>query len=380
MSLLRPCVDAMTPYVPGKQPPAGARVIKLNTNENPYPPSPEVARAVTRELEAGGDRLRRYSDPGATALRRAVADVTGFPVEGILAGNGSDELLALLLRATVDPGAVVAYPEPTYVLYETLAAAQDAVVRTVPFGPDFSLPEELFNLPARVVFVASPNSPSGNAHPARSLERLARGLGDGLLVVDEAYADFASESALELARRLPNVVVTRTLSKSYSLAGLRVGFLFGSPEVVHGLTKIKDSYNLDRLALAAAEAAVIDQAWMRANVARVRATRSRMTDALRALGLDVLPSEANFVLARLGSAERARRAHAGLEARGILVRYFDRPGLDDALHAGLEARGILVRYFDRPGLDDALRISVGSDEETTAFLTALEAELSAPAT
>jgi histidinol-phosphate aminotransferase len=348
MSFFRPCVEAMTAYVPGKQPPLGAKVIKLNTNENPYPPSPEVERAVQRELVGGGERLRRYSDPQATALRAAVANATGLPVDGILAGNGSDELLALLMRATIDPGDVVAYPEPTYVLYETLAAAQGARIRTVAFDCDFRLPEALFGCGARVVFVASPNSPSGNSHGSDELERLAASLDDGLLVVDEAYADFAPRNALELARRVPNVVVTRTLSKSYSLAGLRVGFLFGHPEVVHGISKVKDSYNLDRLALAAAEAAVLDQECMRRNVARVVTTRSRMTAGLEKMGLTVLPSEANFVFARMGSADRARTAYAYLESVGILVR-----------------------YFDRPGLDDGLRISVGTDDEADALLEAV---------
>jgi histidinol-phosphate aminotransferase len=348
MVLLRACVEQMAAYVPGKQPAPGSRVLKLNTNENPYPPSPEVARAVLRELENGGDRLRRYSDPSARALRQAVSDVTGFPLDGILAGNGSDEILALLMRAVVDPGDLVAYPEPTYVLYETLAAAQGAAVRTFPFDRDFPLPAGLFGCDARVVFLASPNSPSGNSHPAADIERLAESLPRGLVVVDEAYADFASEDALALARRLPNVVVTRTLSKSYSLAGLRVGFLFGAPELVAGVGKVKDSYNLDRLALVAAEAAVRDDAWMRRNVERVRRTRSRLEAELTRLGFSVLPSEANFVFARLDSAERARRCYERLEAEGILVR-----------------------YFDRPGLDDGIRISVGSEEETTELVEAL---------
>jgi histidinol-phosphate aminotransferase len=347
MSLLRPAVAAMSAYVPGEQPPAGARVIKLNTNENPYPPSPSVVEAIAAEL-GDGARLRLYSDPAALDLRRAASDATGIPVAQILAGNGSDELLALLVRATIDPGDVVEYPYPTYVLYDTLAAAQGARVRTIPFARTFELPRELLGSDARVVFVASPNSPSGTSHPVAALGALADSLRDGVLVVDEAYADFAGDTALELVRTRPNVAVLRTLSKSYSLAGMRIGLLFGAPELVAGIAKIKDSYNMDRLAIAAGTAALRDDAWMRTNVARIRATRGQLTAGLERLGFEVLPSAANFVFARLGSAERARTAYRSLHERGILVR-----------------------YFDRPLLDDGLRITVGTDDEIATLLAAL---------
>ena len=338
----------MSAYVPGEQPPAGARVIKLNTNENPYPPSPRVAQAIAAELAGGGEKLRLYSDPVALELRRAASAVTGLPVAQILAGNGSDELLALIARALVDPGDVIEYPYPTYVLYETLAEAQGARIRTVPFAPSFELPRELFGSDAKVVFVASPNSPSGTSHPVSVLGELAASLPNGLLVVDEAYADFAGESALELARTRPNVVVLRTFSKSYSLAGMRIGLMFGPTELVSGIAKVKDSYNLDRLAIAAGAAALGDGEWMQSNVAKILATRARLTQGLARLGLEVLPSSANFVFARLGSSERARAAYQSLKERGILVR-----------------------YFDRPLLSDGLRITVGTDDEITALLDAL---------
>jgi histidinol-phosphate aminotransferase len=348
MSLLRPCVEAMTPYVPGRQPPPGLQVVKLNTNENPYPPSPRVAEAITEELSGSGDGLRRYSDPSAASIRQAAADVTAFPLEGILVGNGSDELLALVVRACVEPGQVVQYPEPTYVLYETLAMGHGARVRKVPFGPTFELPEELCGSEARLTFVASPGSPSGNTHPVEALERLAKSLPNGVVVVDEAYAEFAEDDALALARRLPNVLVARTLSKGYSLAGLRVGLLFGSTELVQGISRIKDSYNIDRLAIVGASAALRDQTWMQRNVERVRRSRERLIAALVEFGLDVLPSQANFVFARFISAAVARSTFQSLEADGILVR-----------------------YFDRPGLDDGLRITVGTDEEVDLLLASL---------
>ncbi|HEX3594265.1 MAG TPA: aminotransferase class I/II-fold pyridoxal phosphate-dependent enzyme, partial [Polyangiaceae bacterium] len=274
----------------------------------------------------------------------------GVPVEGILAGNGSDELLALLVRAVVDPGELIVYPYPTYVLYETLAEAGAARIETPSFDRDFTLPRALYGSGAKLTFVASPNSPSGNVHSVEALDGLAASLSGGLLVIDEAYADFADSNALELARTRANVVVLRTFSKSYSLAGMRLGLLFGAPELVDGIAKVKDSYNLDRLAIVAGAAALNDESWMRANVAAIRATRVRLVEGLAARGLDVLPSAANFVFARFVSADAARNAYRSLKERGILVR-----------------------YFDRPLLDDGLRITVGTDGEIDELLAALAA-------
>jgi histidinol-phosphate aminotransferase len=344
----RDAVSRMSAYVPGEQPAPGSRVIKLNTNENPYPPSPRVAEAIAQELADDGARLRLYSDPAASALRQAAADTTGHPFEQILAGNGSDELLALLVRALVEPGEAVAYPYPTYVLYETLADAQGARIVTHDFSRDFSLPRALFETRAKIVFIASPNSPSGTTYSVALLDELSRALPNSVVVVDEAYADFADENALELARSRPNVAVLRTFSKSHSLAGMRLGLLFGSAELVTGVGKIKDSYNLDRLAIVAGAASLHDLPWVRANVAKIRASRARLASGLATLGFDVLPSSANFVFARLTEAKRARAAYDFLKARGILVR-----------------------YFDRRLLDDGLRITVGTDDEVTALLDAL---------
>jgi histidinol-phosphate aminotransferase len=348
MSLFRKNVEAMAPYVPGEQPKPGARVTKLNTNENPYPPSERVSEAIVAELARGGERLRLYSDPVAFDFRTAASEVTGFPVDRILAGNGSDELLTMIVRAVVEPGETIAYPYPSYVLYETLAHAQGARIRAVDFPRDFSLPDALFGVDARLVFVTTPNSPSGTGYSAAELRRLAESVPKALVVVDEAYADFADENALELAKTVPNVVVLRTLSKSYSLAGMRLGLLFGAPDVVAGIAKVKDSYNLDRLALVAGAAALRDGESMRASVAKIRKTREHLTRGLRDLGFEVLPSSANFVFARLGTAKRARETYGALRARGILVR-----------------------YFDRPLLDDGLRITVGTDGEIAALLSAL---------
>ncbi len=350
MSYFRANVETMVGYVPGEQPAAGEVVIKLNTNENPYPPSPRVREAILNELGGDAGSLRLYSDPSALALRRAASRAFGLPVGQILQGNGSDELLSMLFRAMVDTGDRVAFAYPTYSLYETLACGFGASIDCVPFDSAFRLPAELFGSPARLVFVVNPNAPSGTAYALDDLRRLAHSLPRGVLVVDEAYADFAESSALQLVRELPNVVVLRTLSKSYSLAGMRVGLLLGSEAIVEGLTKVKDSYNVDRLALVAAEAALNDDAWMRENVERIKRTRSRLSQVLREMGLDVLPSQANFVLVRLPSAQMAKRG----------IEFFRR-------------EGILVRYFDRPLLDDAWRITVGTDGEIDTLLGKLRA-------
>ena len=349
MSLLRPCVNAMRAYQPGEQPAAGSKIIKLNTNENPYPPSPTVKAAIVAELVDDGARLRLYSDPSALALRQAASERFGLPISQILQGNGSDELIALLMRGLLEPGESVAYPYPTYVLYETIANAQGAPTVSLDFASDFSLPAGMGDTGAKIVFIANPNSPAGTSASNERLLALAKSMPESLLVVDEAYAEFADSNALELVNQAPNLCVLRTFSKSQSLAGMRVGLLFGSEELVTGLGKVRDSYNLDRLAIAAATACLKDPDWTRANVARVLATRARLSAGMTELGATILPSQANFVMARLGSAERARGAYQALKADGILVRYFS------------------LRL-----LDDAIRITVGTDEQIDAFLAAMK--------
>jgi histidinol-phosphate aminotransferase len=344
---IRAVVRAVAPYTPGEQPAAGRRVVKLNTNENPYPPSPAVLRALH---EAVDERVRLYPDPEATALREDASRLYDVPVDAILAGNGSDELLALLLRALVDPGDAVAFPVPTYSLYETLVAVQGGRRIELPWPADWSLPPGIETTGAKVTFLCNPNSPSGTVVPVDRIARLADRL-PGVLVVDEAYVDFAAETALGLVRTHRNVIVLRTLSKSYSLAGLRVGLAFGDPELLRALRTVKDSYNLNRLSQVAARAALADQATVRGNVERVRRTRARLATALRQLGYVVPESHANFVLAR-------------------------RPGVDQGPTAtALAARDILVRHFSTHGLADAIRITVGTDDEIDALLDAMSALL-----
>jgi len=343
LRFIRADVRAMTGYTPGEQP-RGGSVIKLNTNENPYPPSPRVMEAMAA---AASDRVRLYPDPLATELRERAAELYGVDPEQVLAGNGSDEILTMILRACVDAGATVAYPVPTYSLYDTLVQICGGVVATVPFGADFALPvDELVALGARVTFVCNPNAPSGTVAPLEALRELAPRL-DGLMVVDEAYGDFGSVTALELIDDHPNVVVTRSFSKSFSLAGLRVGLAIGQVAVIRELFKVKDSYNLNRVSIAGAAAALADADWMRTNVERIQRTRQRLREGLSDLGYDVLPSETNFVLAR----------RSGEDQRDV--------------YETLRARGILVRYFATPDLRDALRITVGTDDEIESLLTAM---------
>ncbi|MDP9002406.1 MAG: histidinol-phosphate transaminase [Myxococcota bacterium] len=342
-SYLRPEIPRLVGYVPGEQP-RDRRYVKLNTNENPYPPSPRVLDAIRGAVTAD---LRLYPDPEATELRAKAGEVYGFPPESILAGNGSDELLAIILRACAGPGDHVVYPTPTYSLYDTLVAVQGATRRAVPFPRDFRLPvEQLDEQGQSVTIICNPNAPSGTLTPVAAIDELARRL-RGLVLVDEAYVDFASETALPLALRHDNVVVLRTFSKSFSLCGMRIGLAFGQPGFIAELSKVRDSYNVSRLGLVAAVAALDDYAFMEGNAARVRSTRTVLADGLRKASFDVLPSETNFVLAR-------------------------RPGADlGPLQRMLKQRGVLVRHFDTPDLRDAMRVTVGTPDEIETLLAAL---------
>ena len=340
---VRPNVRAMTGYTPGEQPGEDG-VIKLNTNENPYPPSPRVRAALEEILRT--DRLRKYPDPAGTAFRQTAARVLDVDPDGVLIGNGSDDILTILTRAFVPEGGLVVSPTPSYLLYQTLADIQGARFETVPYTPQWGLPRPWPRPEADLTLVASPNSPTGTVVPLAELEALAGEL-RGPLIIDEAYVDFADSDALPLARRLPNVIVTRTLSKSYSLAGLRFGFGVAAPELVRELNKVKDSYNCDMLSLAGAAAALEDQEYLRQTRAKIIATRQRLTEALQALGFDVLPSQSNFVWARRS----------------------DRPV--QPIFAELKRRRILVRYMNYPGHGDGLRVSVGSDVEIDRLLEEL---------
>jgi len=340
----RPNIVAMTGYVPGEQP-RGDKVIKLNTNENPFQCSPKVKAAIGRVVQAG---LQKYPDPMATAFRIRAGDLYGFDPDWILCGNGSDEILTMITRVFVDSGDLVRFANPGYILYKTLADIQGASVDIVNFNADWSLGNE-FARPAerlRLAYLANPNSPSGTVVPPDRVAELAAALPCPLLV-DEAYVDFADTNCLALVREHENVLVTRSLSKSYALAGLRFGFVVAQPTVIEQLRKVKDSYNCDAISIAGATAAIDDQAWLAETRATLIATRTRLTAALRELGFDVVDSQANFVWA-------TRR---------------DRPV--EPLYQQLKASGVLVRYMSYAGWGDGLRISIGSDEQIDACLALL---------
>lgn len=331
-------IGAMHGYTPGEQP-ADTSLIKLNTNENPYPCSPLVVEAIEREAHC----LQLYPSPMADALRERAAQSYGVEPSQVMAGNGSDELIAILMRACTEPGDAVAWAVPTYSLYETVAATVGA--RAVEVESDASaIPPALAAASARVTFLCTPNSPTGRSLPLPEIAAFARDAA-GVVVVDEAYIDFGGPSALSIFADHPNMVVTRSFSKSFSLAGLRLGLLFGHADLLAELAKVKDSYNVSRLAIAAGVAALEDAEWMENNVARVRATRARTTAALRRAGYVVEDSCANFLWVECGGKGGGR-----------------------AVYERLRSGGVLVRHFARRGLENGIRVSIGTDAQMDRFL------------
>ena len=345
MSYFRPEIDAMRGYVPGEQPREGSKVVKMNTNENPYPCSPAVVRAVQTVLERG---LQRYPDPMATAFRLRAGEVLGVPADWILCGNGSDEILTMLTRAFVAEGDLLRLPYPSYILYKTLAEIQGARSEEIRFDAQWRLGDD-FTAPApglKLAFLPNPNSPSGTMIPPAEVLELAKRM-PCPLVVDEAYVDFADDNCIRLVKECDKVIVSRTLSKSYALAGLRFGFCVAQPHIIEGLRKIKDSYNCDALSIGASTAAIDDQAWLRENVAQIRVSRARLAAAARSLGFDVVDSQANFVWC----------THPSKPLQPI--------------YEHLKRNGILVRYMPYAGWGEGLRISVGTDAQIDVCLALL---------
>ena len=344
--LCRPAIAALDGYVPGEQPQSG-KWIKLNTNENPYPPSPAVARALA--ATAAGRTLAKYPDPMATAFRRRAAEVLGVEPDWIICGNGSDDLLTILVRTFVGESQCLRMPYPSYILYRTLAGIQGAGCDEVHYQRDWSLGED-FTRPRddlRLAIIANPNSPSGTLLPPARVAEIAARL-PCAVVVDEAYGDFSETNCLGLVKDNPRVIVTRSFSKSYALAGLRFGFAVAQPAMIEQLLKVKDSYNCDTLSIAAATAAIDDQAWLADNRVKIIATRRRLIDALRGLGFDALESQANFV-------------------------WFTHPSRPHKpIYEALKAQGILIRFMNYAGWGDGLRVTVGTDDEIDAFLTCLK--------
>jgi len=363
--LVRPLVRKLHPYVYGEQPKIKG-LIKLNTNENPYPPSPRVLRVVRSAVDG---RLRLYPNPTAERLREKLARLHRCQPENIIVGNGSDELLALATRAFVEPvseGGVprrpnlgsrrarpsetIQYFTPSYSLYPVLADIHGTAMNAVPLKPDFSVPDvaELkrgknWDFKAALTFVTTPNAPSGRGYSTRGLEALCRAQ-QGVVVLDEAYVDFAEDNALELALKHPHVLVARTFSKAYSLCFQRVGYFVGHPELIAALHKIRDSYNVNGLGQIAAEATLDDLSHYRANFKKIIATREQLSRELTKLGFRVLPSRTNFILAR------PPRFPAPVWLKK------------------LRSRKILVRWFGQPEVKDYLRITIGTAAEAEALV------------
>lgn len=349
----RTAVRSMGGYVPGEQPQSDGW-IKLNTNENPYPPSQRVVEAIQ---QAAKGRLNVYPDPSAGRFREVAAQLFGVNPDWILPANGSDENLTIIVRSFCDPGDTIVYPYPSYVLYESLAQIQDCRIVRLPLDDQWQWDAAEAKRkcgPARICFVPNPNSPTGNRWDADRLAELVPD--DGVLVLDEAYGDFAENphqgELLRDPRFADRLICTRTLSKSYSLAGIRFGFSIACPELTAGMQKVKDSYNCDAVAIAAATAAIEDQEWMLENRRRILATRKRMAAALERLNFSVHPSQANFVWTTHASGQH-RAIYESLKARQVLVRYMTFSEIEPSV--------------------EGLRITVGTDDEVDRLLEALTA-------
>jgi histidinol-phosphate aminotransferase len=339
-----PVLETLEAYVPGEQP-QGEGFVKLNTNECPYSPAPSVIEALIRECNSC--TLQKYPDPTSRALREAIAERYGLQIEWVLVGNGSDEILRLVCHAFLTPGDCIAMLYPTYVLYRTLAAMFGAGCQEFDVSaPTYTIPEEAFRARCQIFFIANPNPPLGTLYSIEEIEKLAALNPQRLVVVDEAYADFAGLTAIDLVKRYENVAVSRTFSKSYALAGARVGFLIARPKIINQIWKLKDSYNVNRMSQTAALAAWKAQEYYSDIVRKICETRKYLRNELIKRGFTVPESAGNFLLARR---EDARM-----------------------LYQNLKARKVLVRYFDARLLQDAVRITIGTKEEVDQLLKAID--------
>jgi histidinol-phosphate aminotransferase len=341
-SLLRRSLQGYQPYVPGEQPPDGEGWVKLNTNEAPLPPSPRVLEAIRA---AADESLRLYPSPTARPAREAIARRFGLDPVHVALGNGGDELIEMCFRAFAGPGETVAYPTPTYPLLEPLARVHETRTSTHPIEQPWDLPPGLGADPSRLKFIVNPNSPTGALFDREAVEAVVAA-SSGVVVIDEAYVDFAPHDCLPLLDRYPNVLLLRTFSKSYALAGMRIGFALGPIELIEALDAVKDSYNLDRLAIVAAVAAIEDEDHHRRIVDEVVTNREALETSLETLDFEVVPSSTNFVFARP-----------------------PKPAAE--VVAGLRERKVLVRHYDREPIAGWLRITVGTRDQQEKLLSAL---------
>ncbi|MGE5372486.1 MAG: histidinol-phosphate transaminase [Solirubrobacterales bacterium] len=339
-------IALLDPYIPGYQPDRTEKVIKLNTNENPYPPSPKVKEALSA---LDYDQLRLYPKPDSDALREKLAEVYGLSTNQIFCGNGCDEIIGILFRTFVEANEAVLLAYPTYSYYRTQAEIHDIIYKMIDTDDQFRIQmNDYLQFPSKMTILCNPNAPTSMMLDAAKIERFLERY-RGLLVVDETYIDFAGTGAsiYRLIERYENLIVLRTLSKSFSLCGIRVGYAFANPNLIRELNKVKDSYNLNAMSQAAAIAALSDLDHMAANVETILRDRSWLRDELAALGFDVLPSQTNFLFAR----------HRRMTGSGI--------------YQALAERRIFVRYFDERRISNFLRITVGTHEEITELLEAL---------
>ncbi|MEL4862128.1 histidinol-phosphate transaminase [Pseudoflavonifractor phocaeensis] len=336
----------LIPYTPGEQP-KGRKLIKLNTNENPYPPSPQALRAIK---EAAGEGLRLYPDPECTELREGIALALDVKPEQIFVGNGSDEVLSLAFQAFFDPDKPIRFADITYSFYPVFADFYGLSYREIPLDEHFSLPLAPFLEPGGGVVLANPNAPTGRELDLCDIRSIVAANENSVVVVDEAYVDFGSRSAVELVSLFPNLLVVRTFSKGRSLAGLRVGYAVGDKDLIAGLNAVKNSFNsypVDRLAQAGALGAIRDQDYFRATATKIISTRACTSGHLRSMGFTVCDSAANFLFV----------THETVPAKVLLE--------------GLRQRGILVRWWDKPRISNYLRITVGTDEDMQTLCQAL---------
>lgn len=342
-----PIVHTLTPYVAGEQP-AGGVLIKLNTNESPYGPSPLAVAAIAK---AAADTLRLYPDPTARQLRAAIAATHGLDPDEVFVGNGSDEVLAHTFQALLNHEKPLLFPDITYSFYPTYCRLYGIDFREIPLDAEMQVRFEDYSQPCGAIILPNPNAPTAIGRSVAEIEALVADHPDQVVVIDEAYVDFGGESAIPLVRKYPNLLVIQTFSKSRGLAGLRVGFAIGQRPLIEALERVKDSFNsypIDRLALAGAVAAWEDRDWFERHRDLVVASRQRLAVALTGLGFQVLPSSANFLFAR----------HPGRAGEGLAAQ--------------LRSRGILIRRFGQERIGDFLRITIGTDEECDRLVEALE--------
>ncbi|MDB5522637.1 MAG: histidinol-phosphate transaminase [Rhizobium sp.] len=348
-----PIVSSLKPYVAGEQPRI-ENLIKLNTNENPYGPSPKAVAAIAAEA---GDRLRLYPDPASMRLRTAIADLHGIKVEEVFVGNGSDEVLAHAFQALLKHDKPLLYPDITYSFYPVYCLLYGIEANEIPLDENFLIQLSDYEADCGAIILPNPNAPTGIGLSVAEIEQLVSSHPDQPVVIDEAYIDFGGESAIPLTRKYANLLVVHTLSKSRSMAGMRVGFAIGQRPLIEALERVKDSFNsypIDRLAEAGATAAIEDVEWFDQTRSKVIESRERVTGALRQRGFQVLPSQANFVFAR-------RPAHEGA-----------------ALAAGLRGQSVLVRHFAKPRISDFLRISIGTADECDRLIEAIDIVIGTP--